>query len=116
MIIDLFENKIVDTIEVGIAPFGLALNLERNELYSANVRSNNVSVIELDTKKITNIRVGSFPYAIEIDNTANRLFVTNQRSNSVSVINLIEMQNGFKIKIVKKFCREITFYKILVFH
>ena len=52
-----------------------------------------MSVIELDTKKITNIRVGSFPYAIEIDNTANRLFVTNQRSNSVSVINLIEMQN-----------------------
>ena len=51
MIIDLFENKIVDTIEVGTAPFGLALNLERNELYSANVRSNNVSVIELDTKK-----------------------------------------------------------------
>ena len=65
----------------------------RQELYSANVRSNNVSVINLDTKNIKNIQVGSYPYAIEVDNKYNRIFVTNQRSGTVSVIDLIKMKN-----------------------
>ena len=56
------------------------------------MRSNNVSVINLLTKKIMNIQVGNFPYAIAVDNIDERLFVTNQRSNTVSVINLSEMK------------------------
>jgi 40-residue YVTN family beta-propeller repeat len=77
MIIRLSDNKIIETIDVGIAPFGLALNTKRNELYSANVRSNNVSVINLDTKNIKNIQVGIYPYSIEEDNKYIRIFLSN---------------------------------------
>ena len=83
-VIDSATNTIVDTIDVGQEPYGLAYT--NGQLYVANTLSNTVSVIDTNTRTVTDtIAVGFKPYYVAT--IGNTVYVTNGGSNTVSVIN-----------------------------
>jgi len=81
-------NRIIANINVGLDPFGVAVDTSNGYVYVTNSGSNNVSVINGATNKvIANIAVGSYPWGIAYDPSNGYIYVTNWGSNSVSVIN-----------------------------
>ena len=55
-------HRVVDSIAVGRRPWGIALAADGNHLYTADGRSNTVSVIDTATRRVlTAIPVGERP-------------------------------------------------------
>jgi len=53
------------TIPVGRRPWGIALSRDGRELYTANGLSNDVSVIDVSSRKVVRtIRVGQRPWGV----------------------------------------------------
>jgi YVTN family beta-propeller protein len=54
---------VTDTIPVGLRPWGVALTADGNVLYTADGRSNQVSVVDVVHKRVVRtIKVGERPY------------------------------------------------------
>ena len=51
-IIDTATNTVLNSVEVGQRPWGIALSLDGKTLYSANGPSNDVSVVDLATASV----------------------------------------------------------------
>jgi YVTN family beta-propeller protein len=82
-VVNLTTGEVVDTIDVGEEPYGLA-NVG-TKLYVANTNSDDVSVIDSTTNTVTEtIDVGVKPYYVATVGT--KVYVTNGASNTVSVI------------------------------
>lgn len=76
------------TVSVGDIPIEIAVNLNTNRIYSCNLSSNSLSVINGKTQTlITNVNVGESPRSVAINTMTNTIYVANKGSNSVSVIN-----------------------------
>ncbi|HYT72848.1 MAG TPA: hypothetical protein VEK78_15790, partial [Gemmatimonadales bacterium] len=61
-VIDLAARKVIDTIPVGRRPWGIALSPDGRRLYTADGRSNQVSVIDTGGRKVVaTIPVGDRP-------------------------------------------------------
>lgn len=74
----------------GSFPHGIAVALDARELYAANERSDNVSVISLpDLSPTASIPVGDFPTDVVPSMDGKRMFVANFKGGSVQVIDLI---------------------------
>ncbi|MCZ6486262.1 MAG: YncE family protein [Acidobacteria bacterium] len=74
----------------GSFPHGIAVNLAGRELYVANERSDDVSVISLpDLISVVSILVGDFPTDVVPSMDGKRMFVANFKGGSVQVIDLI---------------------------
>ena len=70
---------------VGERPFGVTISADGRRAYTANVGSNDVSVIDIAGRTvIATIPVGRRPYAVAL--SGGRGFVTNQYANTLSVI------------------------------
>ena len=68
-------------------PFGITIDAAGARAYTANVASDDVSVIDIASRKvIATVPVGRRPYAVAL--AGGRAFVTNQYGDSVSVIDL----------------------------
>ncbi len=82
-VVNATTGEVVDTIDVGEEPYGLA-NVG-TKLYVANINTDDVSVIDTTTNTVTDtIDVGVKPYYVAVVGT--KVYVTNGASNSVSVI------------------------------
>lgn len=78
-------------VEVGERPFGVSLDAEGRLAYTANVGSNDVSVIDVARAEVVaTIPVGERPYEVALAN--GRGFVTNSYSDSVSVFDIETQQ------------------------
>ena len=78
---------VVNTIGVGSFPFGIAYYPAKQEMFVTNDESNNVSVINDATGRVTaNINVGTAPDIAAYDPVSNEVFVGNCGSANVSVI------------------------------
>lgn len=93
-VISFGQVVVVDSINLapkagnGIAPIGLAINSNTSKLYTANVGSDNVSVVDILTDSVIKvIEVDSLPYGVGINTTSNKIYVANLYGNNVSVIN-----------------------------
>jgi YVTN family beta-propeller protein len=84
----------IKKIEVGLHPFGIAVNPTTHKIYVANTGSNTVSVIDGDTDKIIrnvaeqdirNIYIRN-PTDIAVNPKTDKIYVANTGSNTVSVI------------------------------
>jgi YVTN family beta-propeller protein len=84
-VIDPIRKTVVDTINVGRNPRGLASDMS-GKLYVANSGSNTVSVFDFFNVPIKNISVGRNPTAVTTDSNHRTIYVTNSVSNTVSVI------------------------------
>ncbi len=86
-VIRISDNTVVDTIDVGSEPYGLATATVDSVvyLYVANIDSDNVSVIDTSSNSvIATVTVGTHPYYVASIGT--KVYVTNGFSNTVSVI------------------------------
>jgi YVTN family beta-propeller protein len=76
-----------DPIAVGSDPWGVAYDPGTNEVFVANIHSDNLSVISDTTDHVVaTIPVGSDPEGVAYDPGTNEVFVANHGSNNVSVI------------------------------
>jgi YVTN family beta-propeller protein len=103
-ILDLSTNKIVDAIQVGIQPSGIAIAPNGRFLYVTNYYSlydgfgyanlvfgvGTVSVIDLVTRKVVGkpLLVGASPAWIAIAPDGMRAYVVNYTSNNVTVLDI----------------------------
>ena len=89
------HSKLLAPIAVGERPFGVSIDASGQRAFTANVKSNDVSIIDLsDGKAIANVKVGRRPYAVGL--AQGKAFVTDQYAGTVSVIDVA------KAKVIKK--------------
>ena len=76
---------------VGERPFGITIDASGTRAYTANVASDDVSVIDIAKRTvIATVKVERRPYAVAL--AGGRAFVTNQYTSTVSVIDLAGMK------------------------
>ena len=80
-------NSIVDNIQVGDFPYGVAVNPLTNTIYVTNKNDKTVSVIDGSTDAVVStIGVGNQPADIAVNPNTGMIYVANSYSNTVSVI------------------------------
>src|SRR5215472_14476590 len=88
-VIDTTTNKVVTTIDVGLAPAGVAVTPDGRKVYVANrAVSGTVSVIDAATNTVSaTIAVGSNPVGVAIKPDGSKVYVGNKgRHSTLSVI------------------------------
>jgi len=78
-------------IRVGTRPFGVTIDAEGKRAYTANVGSNDVSVIDIAAgSEIGRVPVGMRPYAVAL--AQGRGFVTDQYGGTVSMFDVATLK------------------------
>jgi YVTN family beta-propeller protein len=87
-IIDTATNTVINTVSVGNAPLGVAVNPEGTKVYVASWSSNTVSVIDTSTNTVIDtVDVGIQAWGIAVNPAGTTVYVTGSDSGIVSVIN-----------------------------
>ncbi|MFM7245594.1 MAG: bifunctional YncE family protein/alkaline phosphatase family protein [Planctomycetaceae bacterium] len=98
-VIDLAAWRVVDRIAVEDHPNEMLLSPDGNRLFVANANRNSVSVIDVDSGRVTETLVatltpdappGNTPNSLTISADGKRLFVSNATINAVSVWDVAE--------------------------
>ncbi len=80
-------------MKVGERPFGVTIDAEGKRAYTANVASNDVSVIDIESRTVVGtVKVGKRPYAVAL--AKGRAFVTDQYEDTVSVFDVGSLDAG----------------------
>jgi YVTN family beta-propeller protein len=86
-VIDEATGVVTNTIDVGIAPTGIAVDPTAGTVYVVNHATDTVSVIDEATNTVTaTIPVGSGAAGVAVDPTTGNVYVTDHAASSVSVI------------------------------
>src|ERR1700741_3777566 len=88
-VIDTTTNKVVTTIDVGVAPAGVAVTPDGSKGYGANEAVNGtVSFIDTATNAVSaTVAVGSNPIGVAVKPDGSKVYVANKvRHSMVSVI------------------------------
>src|SRR3974390_2586226 len=87
-VIDTATNKVVTTIEVGLAPSGVAVAPDGSKVYVANEAvKGTVSVIDAATNAVSaTVAVGNNPVGVAVKPDGSKVYVANRGSRTVSVI------------------------------
>ncbi len=99
---DRFGQRVVDVVAVGQNPRDLAYASRRQEVFTANSGSDNVSVIDAHTCRLQRsiaLRVGDDPMRLAVSADQNRLYVLNAGSNSVSIIDLAGYRETRRVRL-----------------
>ena len=98
-IVDLRAGRMVNEIDTGLHPSGVALTKDGQILYVANANSDTVSVIDttqarvvktISVRPIAGLPFGSAPNALALSPDDQQLFVANGGNNAIAVIDLVE--------------------------
>jgi YVTN family beta-propeller protein len=82
-----YAQTVIDTVDVGNGPRGIAVNSDTNRIYVANIFDNTVSVIDGTTNTVIDtVDVGNGPNGVGVNPATNRIYVTNLLDGTVSVI------------------------------
>ncbi len=96
-VINLDFLEVINEIEVGLHPAGMALSPDQSQLFVANANSDFISVIntesdvvegQLSTKAMEQLPLGSAPNDVAISPDGNILYVANGGNNALAVIDL----------------------------
>ena len=88
----------VAIVPVGRHPFGVTIDARGERAYTANVESDDVSVVDLATRQtIATIPVGKRPYSVAL--AQGRGFVADQSGESVSVFDDATLKPISRIKV-----------------
>ena len=86
-VIDL-SHAVTNSIGVGVRPLDIAFNPVNNQLYVANLFTNDVTVIDTNTENVTTtLAVGADPLGIGVNPTNGDVYIANSSDDSVSVFN-----------------------------
>jgi YVTN family beta-propeller protein len=92
-----------ETIKVGDHPYGVVSDLKNHFAFVTNTQDDNISVIDLKSKKeVKKIKVGGNPEGIDINEQNNILITSNWRSDSISIIDLEKQEYLYEIKTGKQ--------------
>ncbi|HII91403.1 MAG TPA: PKD domain-containing protein [Methanosarcina sp.] len=86
LVIDTFAKKEIARIPVGNSSGGISVNPAGTKVYVANRNSNDVSVIDVATNKVTATVPVVHPGHVEVNPAGTKVYVANVDSNTVSVI------------------------------
>jgi YVTN family beta-propeller protein len=87
-VIDLSDNSVIETIDVGGSPTGMAMDAERGYVYVTNLADDTVSVLSIPFYgEITRISVGDEPLGVTVSSDGEYVYVSNSGDGTVSVIN-----------------------------
>lgn len=100
-VIDIETGKAVKEIETGLHPNAIIASADRRFIYVANGNSDNVSVIDAATDRVTetiyvginseeSALMGDTPNALAINDSGDVLYVANGMDNAVAVVSLGE--------------------------
>ena len=89
------ENDVIDTVTVGIDPFGVAVSPDGTRVYVANSGTTTVSVIDTTTNPhtVSAVTVGTNPRGVAVSPDGTRVYVTNHLDGNVSVIDTTATPN-----------------------
>ncbi|MBE0574973.1 MAG: YncE family protein [Desulfuromonadales bacterium] len=93
---------VVDAIQIGREPTGLALDQRRGWLYVALAKEHKISVVEINTNDILGqirLRFGDEPTELVLSDSGNRLLVLNRGSHTVSIIDTTNLFEQGRIKL-----------------
>ncbi|OGW38146.1 MAG: hypothetical protein A2Y97_01475 [Nitrospirae bacterium RBG_13_39_12] len=91
-VIDLNNNTVLSTINVGKAPRGVAIDRGLNLAVISNSHDDSVSIIDLNTFHAgLTIAVGKEPQGIAVNPANHVALVTNHQDNTVSMVDLLTM-------------------------
>jgi YVTN family beta-propeller protein len=83
------KAQVVATIDVGISPLGVGVNLDGSKVYVANFDSNTVSVIDTATNTVTDTILSvSQPVSVAVNPQGTKIYVSNV-NGTVSVIDTV---------------------------
>ncbi|HSF71256.1 MAG TPA: YncE family protein, partial [Methylotenera sp.] len=87
-VIDIQQNKVINTIKVDKAPVGVAISNKLKRVFISNVESNNISVIDSAINKvIESITLQGSPVGLAMAPDHNTLYVADWFSDSIIAIN-----------------------------
>lgn len=83
-------DAVIDTIDVGLQPTGLAISADDRLVHVANAGSASLSIIDRDQPLVSTIPLlgGSIPQSVALTADGTRAYVTNCGLNSVTVIDV----------------------------
>ncbi len=91
MLLDARTLGCLATIPVGQRPFGVTVDGEGRRAYTANVGSNDVTVIDLSARRVVgHVMVGERPYAVAL--AAGKGFVSDQYGGTVTVFDVGDLR------------------------
>jgi len=86
-VIDIPTSLLVNTLQVGSGPWGVAVSPDETQVYVSNNHGNSVSVINTASSTVSaTIQVESSPFGVAFTPDGTQAYVVNGSSNSVSVI------------------------------
>jgi YVTN family beta-propeller protein len=89
LIVDLDQNKVINTIPVGEHPHSVIIDKAQKRAYVSNEWSDNVSVIDLASSRVTDtLHTGNGPAGLAFSADEKFLYAVNAFGSDVSVIEL----------------------------
>ena len=86
-VIDVTTDAVMDQIQVGIHPMGIAAHPRNDEVYVADAEAHQVLVLDVRSRKVTNrVEVDRYPQQLAISQDGSQLYVTCRDSGSVVLI------------------------------
>jgi YVTN family beta-propeller protein len=86
-VIDLSDNSVIETINVGASPTGVAMDAKSGYVYVTNFDDDTISVLSVPFfGEITRISVGDGPFGVAVSSNGEYIFVSNSQDGTVSVI------------------------------
>lgn len=86
-VIDLSDNSVIETIDVGGSPTGVAMDAKRGYVYVTNFADDTVSILSVPFhSEITRVPVGDGPFGVVVSSDGEYVYVTNSLDDTVSVI------------------------------
>jgi YVTN family beta-propeller protein len=83
-----------EKVKVGVRPRNVVFGKFHNLAFSGNCYDSNLSVIEIDSKKvIATIPVGSFPWGMRLSPDGKKIYTCNLGDNTISVVDALSLKN-----------------------
>jgi YVTN family beta-propeller protein len=86
-VIELSDHSVIETIDVGGSPTGVAMDAKGGYVYVTNLADATVSVLSVPYfGEITRIPVGNGPFGVAVSSDGDYIYVSNSQDDTVSVI------------------------------
>ena len=88
-IVDPIAGKLINTVNVGQRPRGIAISPDHNTLYIATSDDNTIQIVDANSLKVLGqLPSGDDPETFALNPVGDRLYVSNEDDSQVTVIDI----------------------------